>query len=203
MYDGARYYDRQIGAFISPDTLVPDPTNVYDYNRYMYVRGNPLRYSDPTGYYSDDEIMLNYGCENWACVEAIFQQGGPNAGLWGWLYILQQAQDGDTVVATMINQAGNHSMVGVFGRDGQGKIFVTGTDYLDPTGGMPFSAMISENGFATFAAADGYGIYELHRMDSSLATGRDQKHNYLYIDPITQLKAGATLGPIIARAAPL
>jgi RHS repeat-associated protein len=43
MYYGARYYDRTVGMFVSPDTLVPDPTNVYDYNRYMYVRGNPER----------------------------------------------------------------------------------------------------------------------------------------------------------------
>lgn len=46
----ARYYDPQLGQFISPDTLVPDGTNVFDYNRYMFVRGNPLRFHDPTGH---------------------------------------------------------------------------------------------------------------------------------------------------------
>jgi RHS repeat-associated protein len=49
MYYGARYYDRHIGTFISPDTLVPDPTNVWDYNRFAYARLNPLKYNDPTG----------------------------------------------------------------------------------------------------------------------------------------------------------
>jgi len=29
---------------------VPDPTNVFAYNRYMYVLGNPLKYSDPSGH---------------------------------------------------------------------------------------------------------------------------------------------------------
>jgi hypothetical protein len=52
MYYGARYYDRTVGLFVSPDTLVPDPTNVWDYNRYMYVRGNPLKYTDPTGHHA-------------------------------------------------------------------------------------------------------------------------------------------------------
>jgi RHS repeat-associated protein len=50
MYYGARYYDRTVGMFVSPDTLVPDPTHVYDYNRYMYAGGNPLKYNDPTGH---------------------------------------------------------------------------------------------------------------------------------------------------------
>ncbi|MEZ4676905.1 MAG: RHS repeat-associated core domain-containing protein [Caldilineaceae bacterium] len=49
-YYGARYYDRDIGAFISPDTIVPEPGLVLDYNRYVYARGNALRYNDPTGH---------------------------------------------------------------------------------------------------------------------------------------------------------
>jgi RHS repeat-associated protein len=54
MYYGARYYDRQVGTFISPrpagPRLVPDPTNVWDYNRFLYARGNPVKYNDPTGH---------------------------------------------------------------------------------------------------------------------------------------------------------
>ncbi len=49
-YYNARYYDPALGAFISPDTIVPDPTNLLDYNRYSYVRGNPLKYNDPSGH---------------------------------------------------------------------------------------------------------------------------------------------------------
>ncbi len=49
-YYNARYYDPVLGAFISPDTLVPDPTNLLDYNRYMYVRGRPLTMNDPSGH---------------------------------------------------------------------------------------------------------------------------------------------------------
>jgi RHS repeat-associated protein len=50
VYMNARYYDPVTGQFVSPDTLVPDATNLFDYNRYMYVRGNPLKYTDPTGH---------------------------------------------------------------------------------------------------------------------------------------------------------
>ena len=49
MYYNARYYDPALGTFVSPDTLVPNPARVIDYNRFLYARGNPLKYTDPTG----------------------------------------------------------------------------------------------------------------------------------------------------------
>ena len=49
LYYNARYYDPTLGTFISPDSLVPDPGRVIDYNRFLYARGNPLEYSDPSG----------------------------------------------------------------------------------------------------------------------------------------------------------
>jgi hypothetical protein len=36
---------------VQPDTVVPEPGNPQDFNRYTYVRNNPLRYTDPTGHY--------------------------------------------------------------------------------------------------------------------------------------------------------
>ncbi len=50
IYFNARYYDPQIGQFVSPDTVVPGPENLFDYNRYMYARGNPMKYIDPSGH---------------------------------------------------------------------------------------------------------------------------------------------------------
>ena len=49
-YYNARYYDPELGQFISPDTLVPDPGQLLDYNCYAYARANPMRYNDPTGH---------------------------------------------------------------------------------------------------------------------------------------------------------
>ncbi|HET7662751.1 MAG TPA: RHS repeat-associated core domain-containing protein, partial [Rhodanobacteraceae bacterium] len=43
-----RYYDPD-GRFISPDPVRPTPGNIYNFNRYAYANGNPLRYTDPTG----------------------------------------------------------------------------------------------------------------------------------------------------------
>ena len=53
MYYNARYYDPALGTFVSPDSMVPGAGQVINYNRFLYARGNPLKYSDPSGYASD------------------------------------------------------------------------------------------------------------------------------------------------------
>ena len=57
LYDyKARFYDAALGRFISADTVVPNPGNPQDLNRYAYAANNPLRYVDPTGHwYGPDE----------------------------------------------------------------------------------------------------------------------------------------------------
>ena len=49
----ARYYLPGVGRFASADTIVPDPGNPQDLNRYAYVRNSPLQYTDPTGHLMD------------------------------------------------------------------------------------------------------------------------------------------------------
>ena len=46
----ARYLETGIGRFISPDSIVPNPSDPRDHNRYTYVRNNPLKYTDPSGH---------------------------------------------------------------------------------------------------------------------------------------------------------
>jgi RHS repeat-associated protein len=55
-YYNARYYDAMIGRFISPDTVIPNPSNPQCFNRYSYVLNNPLRYTDPSGHGLLDKI---------------------------------------------------------------------------------------------------------------------------------------------------
>jgi len=51
LYDfGARVYRPDLGRFLTPDDVVPDPLASQSFNRYAFVRNNPLRYTDPTGH---------------------------------------------------------------------------------------------------------------------------------------------------------
>ena len=94
-------YDPALGQFLSPDAIVPAAGDALDYHRYAYTRFNPVKYTDPTGHYSDQALLTHFGCESWSCVEEHFQEGGSHAGLWGWLDILLKAEDGDAVQATV------------------------------------------------------------------------------------------------------
>jgi hypothetical protein len=51
MHYGARFYDPYINRWIQPDTIVPDPGNPQDWNRYAYARNNSLAYIDPDGHF--------------------------------------------------------------------------------------------------------------------------------------------------------
>ncbi|MDQ3707367.1 MAG: PA14 domain-containing protein, partial [Chloroflexota bacterium] len=62
MYYGARFYDPALSLFISADPTVPDAGNPIDYNRYLYTRGNPVRYTDPLGYGPEDYYIFVEGC---------------------------------------------------------------------------------------------------------------------------------------------
>ena len=53
-YFGARYYRADLGRFTTIDPVYTWPENLADpqrWNRYSYVRNNPLSYTDPTGMY--------------------------------------------------------------------------------------------------------------------------------------------------------
>lgn len=47
----ARYYDPQLGRFISADSIVGNPRDPQDLNRYTYAGNNPLIYTDPSGHF--------------------------------------------------------------------------------------------------------------------------------------------------------
>ena len=128
----ARFYDPYLNRFISPDTIVPDPANPQSFNRYSYVLNNPLRYVDPSGYYSEEEIMTAFDVSMWDEVLAYFEADGALEGRWGWLEILRRAEDGWRVedssgYATLLPPM----LKGNFSRNDEGKILVGGKSHTD------------------------------------------------------------------------
>jgi RHS repeat-associated protein len=49
VYARARYYDPDLGRFLSRDSVEGTIADAPSLHRFMYVRGNPLRYTDPSG----------------------------------------------------------------------------------------------------------------------------------------------------------
>jgi RHS repeat-associated protein len=58
---GARWYDPQIGRWISPDPIIPDPANPQSLNRYSYVYNRPLVYIDEEGHIPVIPVLLVLG----------------------------------------------------------------------------------------------------------------------------------------------
>ncbi|MFZ1474383.1 MAG: RHS repeat-associated core domain-containing protein, partial [Anaerolineae bacterium] len=88
----ARYYDPALGRFISADTLVPQPQNPQSLNRYSYALNNSVRFSDPTGMFSEDQMISWYG-KQW---RSLFSEA--------WQAILLEAELGD-VLASGVDDA--------------------------------------------------------------------------------------------------
>ena len=49
-YFNARHYDPELARFVSADTVIPEEDFSQSWNRYMYTRGNPITYKDPSGH---------------------------------------------------------------------------------------------------------------------------------------------------------
>ena len=60
-----RMYDPMLGRFLSPDPYVQSPTFSQSFNRYSYVWNNPLRYIDPSGYFTESNWGLGSYLDGW------------------------------------------------------------------------------------------------------------------------------------------
>ncbi|MFN8465375.1 MAG: RHS repeat-associated core domain-containing protein [Caldilineaceae bacterium] len=87
-YYNSRYYDPQLGQFISPDTIVPEPNNLLSYNRYLYANGNPLKYSNPTGHCASNEdgSRSEDDADCWSYVDEILKLWNNDPDYWNGLF---------------------------------------------------------------------------------------------------------------------
>ncbi len=75
---GVRHYDPDTGRFLSPDAYKGNLANPSSQNPYMYCRGNPLKYSDPSGYvisiHYDPQIDKDFPVD-WESVQKTVEEG--------------------------------------------------------------------------------------------------------------------------------
>jgi hypothetical protein len=131
--------------------------------------------------------MHHFGCEDWTCVEAPFQDGGAYAGMWGWLYILQMAQDGDKLTASY-GWSGD-PLRGIFQRSQNGSIDLkVGDSWVWPS--AVFAFYPAKGHFA--------GSYSLNIGSPNAAfTAVGTKHQFRVL-PSQIDKKGAGLGVVKA-----
>jgi hypothetical protein len=136
--------------------------------------GYPVKFSDPTGHYSVEELQQHFGVESFDELAAIFAEGGEHEGLWGWYDILRAASDGDTVTAW--HPASMHPLTGTFERNAEGNIFVNlGGGHLVPEksfgayGGYHGGANHEDWGIEYGAYASNASDFAPHMMKPSMS----------------------------------
>jgi RHS repeat-associated protein len=186
-YFNARYLDPQLGRFAQPDTIVPEPGDTSTglsagpqaLNRYSYVLNNALRYTDPTGMFSEDEIMAYLGVSMWDDVLAMFGDGGVMAGAWGFLEVLRQAELGTPVsmwfdVGSGFN-ASQPNMMGMFSEQ-DGTLVFSGA-FLDWSGAGGSWAIGGLSIVTTSTLLPSTGQYQVGRFGNYL----DAQAQYLHV----------------------
>ena len=99
----SRYYHPIFGRFISPDTIVPNPRDPQDLNRYTYAGNNPLRYTDPTGHIKIGKFLRRaLGDVGTTVLGTVLQFVGPFGWTTNFLVggaVLTQSESGRYVLA--------------------------------------------------------------------------------------------------------
>lgn len=64
-YYNARWYDSELGRFLSADTMIPGAGNPQAWDRYAYTSNNPVNLTDPTGHYACGDGIDDPRCDQY------------------------------------------------------------------------------------------------------------------------------------------
>jgi len=73
----ARYYEPELGVFLSPDPFPKSTGNPQEFNEYTYVHNDPVNYKDPLGLYVGSELFWRRVNSDWNWMEELYKE-------WGW-----------------------------------------------------------------------------------------------------------------------
>lgn len=169
-YMQARFYDAQVGRFLSADPVEFNGANPFSFNRYAYANNNPYRYTDPTGM---------EGCGSHTEMDSASCSGetlGANAFALGEQTALaSERASAETAAANTEAALGKQVSAAMSGMIGGGKTSgsatSTGADYElanQSNAALGVSATIAE-GIARFSAVDARTASGLVSATGSLA----------------------------------
>jgi RHS repeat-associated protein len=116
-YMHARYYDPQLGRFLSPDPLLGSSLQPQSWNRYAYVMNKPVDMTDPRGLYADDssapasgdgDVRCAWAGDIWSCGITTREPGSTperpiSRSMWEWLTGRWDSSSGGT--STLVDKA--------------------------------------------------------------------------------------------------
>jgi RHS repeat-associated protein len=170
-YFGARYYGSKIGRFTSVDPVYSWRENLVDpqrWNRYAYVRNNPLRYTDPDGrVINDTPLQNNAQYQKWKG-EYLSQPGAPSQ--WNALN-----DDPGITVNIGWDTKGMASVTSGYVWDDSGKLTTVDVTFAAKTGNVG-NTMDAEAGYV-------YG---------STITDAKERHSYVFAHELAHVEYAQT-----------
>ena len=158
MYYVARWYDPQVGRFLSPDSIVPEPGEPQGLNRYTYAGNNPCLYVDPTGHV----WWIPVGAAVGAVVGAGIGYGAQVAANLGRGMHLRQALTTDIDASKIVGGAFLGAMAGTAIATGVGLVATGGVAV-----GTGATGAGAATGLATAALSDDGGAGEIRAVQSA------------------------------------
>jgi RHS repeat-associated protein len=98
VYLRTRFYAPGIGHFLSRDTWGGDANEPMTFNKWAYVEGNPINFTDPAGQYSVSQLNYNLGSESFLYPDTdvlLFSTGVIDKS--AFVALLLEASDYDTI----------------------------------------------------------------------------------------------------------
>jgi RHS repeat-associated protein len=130
MFYGARWYDSQLGRFLSADSVIPGAGNPQAWDRYAGMMNNPLKYTDPSGHETcdSDGQCGEYRPTNSDINKFSIMYGLSFSGKWRTDYMIAIM-----IAAITIGSKMAEAINGAVGSDVFRSVFGGLTLYLDPT----------------------------------------------------------------------
>lgn len=79
-FNNGRYCDPAIARFVSADNVIDGELDTQGWNAFSYVKGNPIRYEDPTGHVLLESNGLSAATTPYAAARAIATAPAVTAG---------------------------------------------------------------------------------------------------------------------------